>query len=603
MIPDDDDNEDGKARARVLGQVTEAVLGTDDRLDDVRRARIAARLAEQLGGQPEGLEGRGRPDRAGGGRGLGAWFARAAVLGGALAAAGVVVVLAARWRDRDRGPAPVVGTEAAPHGDGRAAAPGATAGPATEALVAAGTNHIEVPAGARVRARLGDRARATLVGPADFEVVSSTAGLIEVRLSSGRLLCDYDARKGGTLRVRTAASTVEVVGTLFAVEAGAAGTSVSVAHGRVRVARAGTEQPIVVGTAQTLPAGEAVPGPISPAMQVELAAHERDGEQAGEQAQAPPPMRPAAAPAPPAVPAPVAPPPAPSLARRRRHAPTRALAAVAAATPPAALERSTATAEGAASPIAAATTAAAGAAASGPAAAAAPAIVPPAAAPPVPAPTPPSAPPKLAVAGPPPSAPARATPAASAAAVPALVAPPPRPAVTAPVVGAADLYRGAEEAMQRRDRQGARRHLQRVVQEFPRDRLAEVAHYELAQLAIAEGDRARAARHLDAVAAGGRDQALRRAATFARCRLDLERGAGASREGAGLRCLEGFRATFPRAAEDAEVLALLIAHASRRGACPTVTALADEYARLYPTGDFAAEAAGRKRRCQGTAAP
>jgi hypothetical protein len=151
--------------------------------------------------------------------------------------------------------------------------------------------------------------------------------------------------------------------------------------------------------------------------------------------------------------------------------------------------------------------------------------------------------------------------------------------------------------MRRHDRPGARRLLARVVAQFPSDRLAELARYELAQLAISEGDRQAATRALETLGSSGRDPALRRAAAFARCRLDLGSGASAAQEEAGLRCLERFRAAYPDSAEDAEVLALSIAHASQRGRCDMVARLTAEYARRYPTGAFAAEASRRKHLC------
>jgi len=161
-------------------------------------------------------------------------------------------------------------------------------------------------------------------------------------------------------------------------------------------------------------------------------------------------------------------------------------------------------------------------------------------------------------------------------------------------LSAAELYRRAEDAMQRHDRPDVRQQLERVVATFPDDRLADQARFELAQLALADGDHEAAARQLDVLAAGAREPALRESSAFLRCRLALEDG----HVDRGLACLDGFRAAYRRSADDAEALALMIAHASRKGDCAAVDRLANEYARLHAGGPFGSEAARRRERCR-----
>ena len=102
-------------------------------------------------------------------------------------------------------------------------------------------DRMEVPAGGRVRARLG-RADLTVVGPAEMEVTRAATSDMTLRLSSGTLVGDYDGRSGGRLRVETPRLVATIVGTRFAVEATPEHARVSVAHGRVAVRDAATPE-------------------------------------------------------------------------------------------------------------------------------------------------------------------------------------------------------------------------------------------------------------------------------------------------------------------------------------------------------------------------
>jgi outer membrane protein assembly factor BamD (BamD/ComL family) len=159
------------------------------------------------------------------------------------------------------------------------------------------------------------------------------------------------------------------------------------------------------------------------------------------------------------------------------------------------------------------------------------------------------------------------------------------------------VYLRAEAAMRRHDAVTARRTLEELVGRYPDDSLVEVARYELAQLALSRHDWRSAAADFQMVASRARDPALREAAAFSRCDVDQAQAQAENRHLDSAGCWTEFRKSHPGSARDADALAILIARASRNGDCQTVSALAEEYARLHPTGPFAAEAASRRRTC------
>lgn len=164
------------------------------------------------------------------------------------------------------------------------------------------------------------------------------------------------------------------------------------------------------------------------------------------------------------------------------------------------------------------------------------------------------------------------------------------------------VYLRAEAAMRRHDDVAAGRVLEELVGRYPDDPLVEVARYELAQLAFSRHEWRSAAAGFQVVASTGRDPALREAAAFSRC--DVEQTEEQAQEQTEKHqvdsgtCWTDFRKSHPGSSRDADALAILIARASLRGDCKTVMALTDEYARLHPTGPFAAEAASRRRQCR-----
>ncbi|HTJ41071.1 MAG TPA: FecR domain-containing protein, partial [Kofleriaceae bacterium] len=208
-----------------------AAMTMDERLDDVTRARIGARIEARIAA----------PARAAGR----AWWpiAAAAIAGAAVAA--IVIV---------------------PRGDHAVAS--------APALIA--------PADTTLTATIGVHTRAALVGPARLEVVASEGDATTVRLDRGTLYASFEGGAGRSLRVVAPGAVVDVVGTLFAVEAGGPrGTCVSVSHGRVRVTMGARVR--MVDGGQRVCSSDDAPHTIDPTIDRALATHE------GVTATAPPP--------------------------------------------------------------------------------------------------------------------------------------------------------------------------------------------------------------------------------------------------------------------------------------------------------------------------
>lgn len=153
-----------------------AIMTVDDQLDDVTRARIWSRLEDRLDARA--------PQRR--------WWGWLAV---PVACAAVLVIVLARHAEPPRA--------------------------------------LEAPAGAMLSAPIGPHVHAALVGPARLELGEDAA---TVRLAAGTLYAEFESGPGRALRVVAPGAVVDVVGTLFAVEAiGDHASCVSVVHGRVRV--------------------------------------------------------------------------------------------------------------------------------------------------------------------------------------------------------------------------------------------------------------------------------------------------------------------------------------------------------------------------------
>jgi ferric-dicitrate binding protein FerR (iron transport regulator) len=253
--------------ARVETEITAPLRQVSPMPDELHRARLASAIEVALDREDEAVAA-GRA--AGGGRRR-LWIAAAGIA--AAAALGAVITF--------RGPRPPPRAEAL-------VAPAAAPGPATPtllvpypgtregapALTLAPSTSLVALAGEQARATIGTRVRLTLVGPGRLSVLpTARPGDVALALDGGRLLADYDGHAGGTLRVRSPGAVTTVVGTLFAVEAGASGSRVAVARGRVRTEdKAGRVWQVAAGDSWTSAEGRL--DPISDDLAAALVRHE-----------------------------------------------------------------------------------------------------------------------------------------------------------------------------------------------------------------------------------------------------------------------------------------------------------------------------------------
>jgi hypothetical protein len=334
-----------------LDRVRAELTHDEGPLDDVTRARMRDRLAAQL---DDLAASRARPR----GAGLGGRFGRGhalTTLALAAAAAGALFVLRAPRAPAPSLPAPTVVAMPAP-------APASSAQPAPRALVPTprastrppiarplavrptapvparppaiamrepgapdpravirvadlpASDHLDVPAGERIAARLADHTQIVLIGPASLAVIGANAELLELRLARGTLVGDHEHGSRRHLRVLSPDAVTDIVGTTFLVEAETRASRVAVAAGRVTV-----REP--EGPARFVNAGEVwsthAPGQIRIGPTPRTLARVMTGA-FPHAAEAPPlpalaPALPPIAPVP-VTPAPVAPPPAPPAA-------------------------------------------------------------------------------------------------------------------------------------------------------------------------------------------------------------------------------------------------------------------------------------------------
>jgi TolA-binding protein len=212
-----------------LDEVKQTIASAGTSLDEVGRARLQASLFSALDQPPPAPPARARWRTW--------WPAGLVALGSAGLAVAATLLLA---------------------GTGQAPLPGAAA-PAISA--APGFTRLEVPAGARIRTTVGQRATVMLIGPAEIEVLGPQGARAEARLLRGTLIGDYDHRMVGGLRIHSPGATTEVVGTLFAIEAAGADSRVSVDHGRVQV-RDGRGQSVLVHGGQSWSSRDGRLGPL-----------------------------------------------------------------------------------------------------------------------------------------------------------------------------------------------------------------------------------------------------------------------------------------------------------------------------------------------------
>jgi FecR-like protein len=550
---------DGRDRACASCQAIAHRLATvrgamtvDDDLDDIRRARIWTQLEDRLA---ESAPVR-RPWRG--------W-----AFGGVAAAAVAAAAVVALWPHRDE------------------------------------LHTLTVPVDTVVASQLGPHTAASIVGPAELELLAGAGDATAVRLHRGTLLAEFEGGAGRSLRIESRGAVVEVVGTLFAVEVRGGTTCTSVVHGRVRMTSVSGAVFVGGGERHCTGDGDAV-RPITDDIRTALLRHSERHELAARAAGAPRPgveqasSRIAAAPAQPVQPAqPAQPdidPPAKQRVASRDDAdsaarvlqsadvPPRAVAG-----PPPAVIRSPQAAD--ASPPAVARSPQA-ADASPPAVPRSPQAAdasPPAvsrspqaadASPPAVSRSPqaadgspPAAPrsPQAVAGSPPADGPARA------AAVPAA---PPKPTPD-------ELYRTAEAALAARDLVAADRALAALVTEYASSSLVDEALYERARIAYQQRAWGAARSHL-AQLAGTSSAQFAEPGHYLRCRIAVETG-----ESTASACLVDYRARFARSPHDLDALALLVqlAHASQ--GCRGAAALIDELVQSYPRTTLAAAWRGR----------
>jgi hypothetical protein len=384
---------------------------------------------------------------------------------------------------------------------------------------------LSAPPDTTLATSLGPHARAELVGPASLELLGAPGDATSVRLHSGTLLAEFTGGPGRSLRIETREAVVEIVGTLFTVEARDGATCVSVAHGKVRVTtKAAT---LAVAGGESWCSSTPAVTPIEPAAHDALTRFEavivaRSDAPAERPAPAPPPMAAAPAPSPGDV--------LPSFNRGK----------------------SAQVKDGKTSPASA-------------------------------VPVAPSVPPATTAAiessEPPPPTMAASEPAAVAAdPPPAEPTKPPEPVVAAPVVEAPtaeSLYEAAEAALARRDAPGADRILARLVTDFPSAPLVDQALFERARIAYDRHAWREAQQDLDQLAAIA-NTPLAEPGAYLACRIVLE-----AHDGSAAHCLTEYRKAYPRSPHDLDVLGVLTDLAYRDGGCSRARPHIDELVRAY----------------------
>jgi TolA-binding protein len=511
-------------------------MTTDDRLDDLARARIWNALSDNLADDE-----RDAPRAAARRRRTVAIAACTGFAAAALAAAIAFVVL-----------------RPAPH------APAV----ATETSVAPDTT-LTLP--------LGPHARAAIIGPARFAVVdrvaNATTDATTVRVDAGVLLAEFTGGAGRSLRIVAPHVTVDVLGTLFAVEVRTDETCVSVEHGTVRLSPSASSTsrggPLAFVTGGHTHCTRSGSQPLAPAMRDALLRHERVITASTDPnlvvpARTPTATGPAAASAPAAAPARVtapsrtparAPAAAPAASAVRDAAP-----AIAKSMPPATISDkpptlaavsdkppTTVVATGSDTPQ---TTVAASVSDNLPTAASASG--------------------------------SERLPAAVDKQPAAAPVPDKRPAAPPPPATADDLYRDAESALRSRDSRTADRVLAKLVAEFPQSPLVEQALYDRARIAYQQRSWSAARTHLDNLLALPSPRLVEQA-RYLECRVFVD----THDEGAAA-CLDNYRRAYPRSPHAADMLGMLVQLDHAAGGCRAAAARIDELVRKHPHSKLAA---------------
>nr|HEX4313712.1 FecR domain-containing protein [Kofleriaceae bacterium] len=397
-------------------------------------------------------------------------------------------------------------------------------------------------------AELGPHTHAALVGsaggPATLDVVGAAGEATTVKLETGTLLAEFTGGSGRSLRVEAPGLTVDIVGTLFAVEVkdGGAVTCVSVAHGKVRATR-GDGSVREVGGGERLctgdDAGEAVKA-IEPAVQKALVQHESSLVATEEPATSD--QRPATS----------AQRPTPSISVTPLPEPASPVAVPAS---PVAVAASPVAAHVSAPPIAESHRN--------------PSTLPPDYSAPTVSTREPSTLPHEAP--PPPSQ-----------APPVQQQPQSPPPQQQHEPNDSDRYHEAEQALARHDSDAADRALARLISDFPSSELVDQAIYDRARLAYQRHAWSEARRLLDQLTARPTSP-LTEPARYLTCRIAVE-----VKDGDASRCVADYRTAYPQSPHDLELLGVLAQLQHAAGGCSAATATVGELATRYPNSKLAA---------------
>src|SRR4051812_4604678 len=127
------------------------------------------------------------------------------------------------------------------------------------------------PRNATLSLELGSHAHAALVGPARLDVLDTIGDATAVALRSGTLLAEFEGGPGRSLRIVTPSATIEIVGTLFAIEGRDPATCVWVAHGKVRMTT--FARVIEIGGGQAACSDDVAPHAVTQEVRTALARH------------------------------------------------------------------------------------------------------------------------------------------------------------------------------------------------------------------------------------------------------------------------------------------------------------------------------------------
>ncbi len=158
---------------------------------------------------------------------------------------------------------------------------------------------------------------------------------------------------------------------------------------------------------------------------------------------------------------------------------------------------------------------------------------------------------------------------------------PTRPQSPPPAVSAESLYLVSEELIASGDLGEGTAMLLRLIHDFPLDRRADTARYDLARVAHRRGHLLRAESLLRQILKSRREPLVIEPAHYLLCRIQFERTTDKAGE-----CATTFRRSYPDSAHDAELLAFMAVWTHQRQGCRPAVPMYEEYLREHPRGFF-----------------